>query len=109
MVKAPGPHAVKIASAAAALTAAQFLVGPLAAAVPMLPLAPGCYAYTFDGTMDIVQQSPSGTTPPTYTVSVIWKGGTASVATTRGPSGDNFQQGLASGSLRGSHADFTVK
>ncbi len=111
MVKVTGVHALQFAAAVAALTAAQFLTGPIGAARPMFPLSPACANFTYSGIMQIKLQNPdfqqNHDGPVTNPVMINFQDGKPTGANIDG-FGAGGSSGPPSGGFFGRQAEFTV-
>lgn len=101
-------------AAAAALTATTFLVGPTAAAAPMLPLAPAdCQSYQFSGIGNIIEDDGptlfTGWSPDGRSGRVNTRDGFASFnrPEIKVPEGVSMSGGITGG-IDGRHVHFTV-
>src|SRR4051812_7619767 len=92
-------------AAAAAICAIGFLTNPAPAqAVPMLPLAPACTAYQFNGDEEFQLTQTNG-----WNVHFTSGGSIATGRAGAFKAGEGEMNGVISGGITGRHLDFTIR
>jgi hypothetical protein len=100
MTKATNANTLQLAAAAAAVIVATSLTAPIAAAIPVFPLAPACNAYKMPAFTNFI----AGDT----TVFIGWAPDGKSGRANTGGYGSDGSFGDVTGGLNGRHAEFLV-